>query len=394
MKILFVSSWYPPVLTGSSLWTESLVLSLRQRGHDVRVISTHWQGNLRESKKSEAERVYNLPAYLLPPNKFLLGIPDIPIAYSLTNRRKVLNIVREFKPDIIHQMNHIFDTLFLSAYAAKKTGTPLVGSITTPVQSTRLLNYLLMHIVDVLFVYPFGVRYWKHVICADTEIARYVSDTYRQSIKNKIIRNIHVGVHKRIWKNESVKKTPWPNITMVGHIYNYRDPTNIILAMPAILKHFPNAKFNIAGKIRFRRPVNEVKRLGLESSVKFLGEVSTDQVSKLVSSAHIFAILHQLVYTSISLTSFEAMNFGTPVVTNAPENLYENSMIKDGENIVLINRDNVDEIAEKIIFLLENKHVRERIGHNGKRFIRSFLTWENCAERTEKLYENILLNDN
>ena len=96
MKILFVSSWYPPVLTGSSLWTESLVLSLRQRGHDVRVISTHWQGNLRESKKSEAERVYNLPAYLLPPNKFLLGIPDIPIAYSLTNRRKVLNIVREF----------------------------------------------------------------------------------------------------------------------------------------------------------------------------------------------------------------------------------------------------------------------------------------------------------
>ena len=111
MKILFLSSWYPPVLTGSSLWTESLVLSLRQRGHDVRVISTHWHGNLRESKKSEAERVYNLPANLLPPNKFLLRIPDIPIAYSLTNRRKVLNIVREFKPDIIHQMNHIFDTL-------------------------------------------------------------------------------------------------------------------------------------------------------------------------------------------------------------------------------------------------------------------------------------------
>ena len=74
------------------------------------------------------------------------------------------------------------------------------------------------------------------MICTDREIARYVSDTYRQSIKNKIIRNIHVGVHKRIWKNKSVKKTPWPNITMVGHIYNYRDPTNIILAMPAILK--------------------------------------------------------------------------------------------------------------------------------------------------------------
>ena len=31
----------------------------------------------------------------------MLGIPDIPIAYSLTNRRIVLNIVREFKPDII-----------------------------------------------------------------------------------------------------------------------------------------------------------------------------------------------------------------------------------------------------------------------------------------------------
>ena len=194
-------------------------------------------------------------------------------------------------------------------------------------------------------------------------------------------------------KNKPESKTSCPSITTVGHIHGLRDPTNIIRAMPNILEHFPDTKLNNAGKIQFNCPLKEVKRLGLESSVIILGEVSPERVSALVSSTHIFAILHQMVYTSISLTSFEAMNFGIPVVTNAPSNLYGADIIKDGENIILVNRDNIEEIAEKIIFLLGNKDERDRIGQNGKNIIKSFLTWENRAKRTEKLYESILINN-
>ncbi|MBI1879672.1 MAG: glycosyltransferase family 4 protein [Chloroflexi bacterium] len=390
MKILFVSSWYPPVVSGSSLWTESLVGALRKRGHEVRVVTTQWPGGPREPAGSRPEKVYYLPAWLLRNIPFFLGLPIIPIAFSPANRRRLVEIVEEFKPDIIHQMNHIFDSIFLSAYAARKTGTPLVGSITTPVQSTRLINYALMHLVDLALVYTFGVRHWQRIICADAEIARYALETYRWWARDRVVTGMHVGVHERIQHGEATERAPWPQLALVGHTHAIRDPTNIIRAMPAILKRFPNARLDIAGRVQFSRPVDEVKRLGLESSVRFLGQIPPEEVSKLISRAQVFTILHQMKFVSISMTSFEAMYFETPVVTNAPNDLYGSGVIRDGENIMLVDRDNVDEIAQKIIRLLEDEELRRSMGQNARQFVSSHLTWDICAEKTEKLYEEIL----
>jgi phosphatidylinositol alpha-1,6-mannosyltransferase len=177
---------------------------------------------------------------------------------------------------------------------------------------------------------------------------------------------------------------------MVGHIHTIRDPTNVIRAMPAILKHFPDARLDIAGRLQFNRPVDEVKWLGLESSVRFLGEVSPQQVAELVSRSHVFVILHQCRYAGLSFTAIEAMQFETPVIINAPDNLYSPNVLKDGESIILVDGENVEEIAEKIMRLLEDQGFRERIGRNGKEFVASYLSWDICAEKTEKLYEELL----
>jgi len=390
MKILIVSSWYPPILSGSSLWAESLVRALRKRGHDVRVVTTQWKGSAREPQGSREEIVYRLLARLIPRNPFLLGLSIVPVAYSLANQRRMLEIVQEFKPDVIHQINHILDTVFLSAYAARKTGTPLVGSITTPIQSRLPIVHALMHIADLALVYNFGVRHWQRIICSDSAQTRYVVDSYGRRAHGRVVTHIHVGVHERIRQANPLERTPWPQVVMVGHVHAIRDPTNVIRAMPAILERFPDARFDIAGRIQFNRPVDEVKRLGLESSVQFLGEVPQEQVAELVSRAHVFVILHQCRYAGLSFTAIEAMQFETPVVINAPDDLYGPGVVKDGENIVLVDENNVEEIAKQIVRLLGNEELRERIGRNGKHFVASYLSWDICAEKTEKLYEELL----
>lgn len=388
MKILIVSSWYPPILSGSSLWAESLVVALRKRGHNVRVVTTCWKG-LREDS-SRDQMVYELPAHLLPKNRFLLGLSIVPVAYTPSNKRKILDIVKEFKPDVIHQINHIHDTVFLTAYAARKTGTPLIGSITTPIQSSSPVINAMMHMVDSGFVYKFGVRYWNRIICSDSTQAQYVYDNYGQRAKNRVVTNIFVGVHECIQKGRAVVRADYPQIVSVGHIHPMRDPTNLIRAMPLVLKHFPNARLDIAGRVQFNQPINEVNRLHLTDSVSFLGEVRKEQVSELVSKAIIFAILHQCRYAGLSFTAIEAMQFGTPVVINAPDNLYGSGIIKDGENIIIVNRDNIKEIAEKIICLINDDVLRQRIGLNGKNFVSKYLNWDLCAEKTEELYSCLL----
>src|SRR5205085_10404778 len=96
MRILVVSSWYPPIQSGSSFWAESLVTALRQRGHDVRVVTTTWPGAPADPRPDRPEVVYRLPAWLLPRNRFLLGLSIVPIANSLANRRRMLAIMDEF----------------------------------------------------------------------------------------------------------------------------------------------------------------------------------------------------------------------------------------------------------------------------------------------------------
>ncbi len=389
MRVLLLSSWYPPVRSGSSFWAESLVKALRRRGHEVRVVTTRWKGAEREPSGAREEVVYHLPAWLVPRNRFLLGLPIVPVAWSRLNRRRVLEIVHAFKPHVIHQISHIFDTLFLSAYAARKTGTPLVGSITTPIQSSSGLVQSLMRAVDRVLVYRFGVRHWDRIICSDSEQARYARDAYGQRIEGRLVTHIFAGIHERVRHAQAEPKTPWPQIVTVGHIHKIRDPLNLIRAMPVVLESFPDAKFDIAGRVQMQEPVREVQRLGLERAVHFLGEVPVEQVAKLVSRAHVFAILHQCRYAGLSFTAIEAMEFGTPVIINAPADLYGPGMVRDGENIVLVDGKRPDTIARRIIELLADADRRERIGQNGKQFVASHLNWDVNAERTEQLYSEL-----
>lgn len=390
MKVLLVSSWYPPVRSGSSLWAESLVGALRKRGHEVRVVTARLKGAGREAAAPPEESIYRLPAWRVPRNRLLLGLPNVPLTYSISNRRRVLEITRRFKPDVIHQINHIFDTAFLSAYAARKTGTPLVGSITTPIQSPSRFVHTCMHIADLAACYRFGVRHWQRIICSDSAQARYVTDAYGSRVDGRIVSHIFVGVHERVRGSRPVQKVAWPQIVMVGHVHAIRNPKNLIRAMPAVLEKFPDAKCTIAGRVQFNAPVKEIKRLGLESSVLLLGEVPVDRVAELVSSAHVFVILHTCRYAGLSFTAIEAMQYETPVVINAADDLYGPGTIRDGENIVLVNPDDVDEIAGKIVGLLKDAELRERIGRKGKEFVTSNLDWDLCAEKTEKLYGELL----
>jgi glycosyltransferase involved in cell wall biosynthesis len=389
VRILVVSSWYPPVRSGSSLWAESLVRALRKRGHEVQVVTTRWKGLEPEPGGSRPETVHHLPAWVVPRNRFLLGLPIVPVAWSPANRRRMLEIVRAFRPDVIHQINHIFDTLFLSAYASRKTGTPLVGSITTPIQSSSGPLHFLMRAVDVAAVYGFGVRHWRRIICSDSEQARYAKDAYGRRIEGRLVTHIFAGVHERVRASAAAAKTPWPQIVTVGHVHQIRDPTNLIRAMPAILERFPDARLDIAGRVQMEGPAREVERLGLGSSVHFLGEVPVEQVSGLVSRAHVFAILHQCRYAGLSFTAIEAMEFGTPVVINAPPGLYGPGLLVDGRDIALVDGSRPEAIAAKITALLADADLRERVGGNGKRFVAEHLDWDLNAERTEALYREI-----
>ncbi len=79
----------------------------------------------------------------------------------------------------------------------------------------------------------------------------------------------------------------------------------------------------------------------------------------------------------------EAMALGKPVVTNP---IGAESLDQDALECLVIGK-NAEEIAQKTIELLRNRHLRSHLGRRASEIIRQKYTWEACATEYEKLYK-------
>lgn len=77
------------------------------------------------------------------------------------------------------------------------------------------------------------------------------------------------------------------------------------------------------------------------------------------------------------------MASGLPIVATTIRGLPE--IIKDGKNGFLVEPKNPEQIAEKVLLLLEDDVLRERISKNNREEIKKY-SWESVAEKLEKVY--------
>jgi glycosyltransferase involved in cell wall biosynthesis len=396
MKIMIVSSWYPPIQSGSSFYAESLAIELKKQGHSVCVVTTHWDSKTVRSYNQNDIEIHSLPVIVLPKMPFLLNLKIVPIASFPRNWRYLLSLATKFKPDIIHQVNHIFDTVFLSTKLAKQLEIPLVCSITTQLQHPNPMLRLGMKLIDRYLLGILAIQKCSSVICLDSEVRRYVAETYGSEVVSRsviIAYGVRSGFYESI-KNDYEVDNGARQIVMVGHIHALRDPSNLIRAMPKILKKFPSTKLLFAGRVQLERPVSEAKGLGLSGNVDFLGEVSHADIARLLRSSQLYVAWASGPYTGLGTACIEAMLCELPVVIDLPENLFGDGRLKNWDNIVLVHRENIDEIANNIIKLLEEDDLRRHIGINGRIFVQEQLSWEKIAREIEKVYLELMQKQN
>jgi len=88
------------------------------------------------------------------------------------------------------------------------------------------------------------------------------------------------------------------------------------------------------------------------------------------------------------VTVVEAMASGLPIVATTIRGLPE--IIKDGKkNGFLVEPKNPEQIAEKVLLVLENDKLRERISEKNKEKAKGY-SWEAVIEKLERVYEYCL----
>jgi glycosyltransferase involved in cell wall biosynthesis len=182
-------------------------------------------------------------------------------------------------------------------------------------------------------------------------------------------------------------------ILFIGRLVGVKGVDKLIMAMPKILQKTPKAKLIIVGLGDLQEYLgNLVKTMRLDNSVKFRFEFVPEEERILHYAACDVAVFPSL-YEPFGIVVLEAMSMAKPVVVGgAGVSGMREIVIACGEEQCgyHINPADPTDIAWGISSTLESREKMKWLGQNGRRRVLNEFTWEEIAEKTLALYEQVL----
>ncbi|MET9657004.1 glycosyltransferase family 4 protein [Streptomyces sp. NPDC006510] len=180
-----------------------------------------------------------------------------------------------------------------------------------------------------------------------------------------------------------------PVVVCVSRLVPRKGQDTLILAMPAILAQVPDAVLLIVGGGPY---AEELKRLaaetGVEESVRFTGPVPWEELPAHYGAGDVFAMPCRtrrggLDVEGLGIVFLEASATGLPVVAGdsggAPD------AVLDGETGWVVSGGSVEESADRIVTLLRDPELRQRMGERGRAWVEEKWRWDLLAERLRAL---------
>lgn len=178
---------------------------------------------------------------------------------------------------------------------------------------------------------------------------------------------------------------------LVGHIANLRPPKGhqyLIKAASHVCKQIPNAKFLLIGDEGdgvIKKEIEDLTaELGLGENIKLLG--FRNDVNKLLQLIDVFVL--SSTSEGLPLSVIEAMASSKPVVATNIGGLPE--IVVPDKTGYLVEPQNAEALAVKLMFLLKDKTLRNRMGQAGRKVIEEKYSLQTMIDNYQNLYEELL----
>lgn len=163
-----------------------------------------------------------------------------------------------------------------------------------------------------------------------------------------------------------------------------------ITAIPELAKIFPNIHLFIVGNGPYRKELEELaKKLNVFTHVTFVGSIDHQECPFYFNACDVFInpIVHMGGYPT---TLIEAMACEKVVITS--KNGGTSTLIKNGENGILIKQGSVRELAEAVMRILQDTERAKIIGKSARKLVIEKFSVEVMARSTIHCYLNLLRN--
>ena len=360
---------------------------LAEWGHDVGIID--YKSPVHQTIKTKAK----FHEVWIPPlvNKGLIN-HLVRVAFFCTSAILTLRrLDREKKIDIIQTYNQFPVAAVVLAKRLFRWKVPIIHFVTN---STLLLSG---------FEYKYGnmfetwaLRRVNHVTIETEYIRQELISRFgiEASRSTQVYSGIDMdGITSSIRASSSRRAASRDKtVFCAARIHPAKNQLAIVKAIPKILRAHPEVRFIFTGPVRDPAYLGLMRKFiednQLSEQVEITGEVPQESLYELYHSATIFVF--PTLYETQGQVLLEAMAFGLPVIASRIGPIEDMVNLEKG-SAILVDPNNIDEIADSVIRLLEDESLREELSARGKKLVSQRFSWEEIAKEMLKVYEKVLL---
>jgi glycosyltransferase involved in cell wall biosynthesis len=394
-RVCFVSPEYLPLSGGTGAYVYYLSNELMKHGNSIYIVTGYDES--RDVKVNEQRHVFFLKTLKIPVVKSFL--------FAGSAFRKLNEMRGRFPVDI----THVNLPLVPSFAVPEGFGKTLISTVHStwkgeaeairgePFSRLNPNEKFMVSFNWFLRIFENGMLERSNKIIAVSEYTKRELLKYYKLNENKI-RVIHNGVAVDKFKptNDKLKAkaelgfNPEDKaILSVGRLYARKGLFTLIESMPSVIRKFKNAKFIISGKglsNEMKKLVDHAAKLGVKENIVFTGYFPDEKLPKLYQAADIFAF--STFYENLPFAILEALSSGLPVVTTNVGGIPE--IIDDGKNGFLVEPFNSEQLADRILYLLENPPAASEFGFLGRKTVEERFDWRLIVKKVLRVYDEAL----
>ncbi|HPQ18848.1 MAG TPA: glycosyltransferase family 1 protein [bacterium] len=223
-----------------------------------------------------------------------------------------------------------------------------------------------------------AIKYGAELIVVDSTVIKNELLKKIKNVESERIKVIPPGFNEKFKQITEIQKKE--QILFVGTIAKNKNVIGLIKAFKIVNEKIKEIKLIICGQATDKVYYNEIKtyilKNSLEKNIIFLHNAKDNDLIELYNESKLFVL--PSFYEGFGIPVLEAQACGCPVIISNQDALLE---VAD-KSALICNANDINDIAEKIIYLLNNETMQKELIKKGIENIRRY-SWIETAKKRE-----------